>query len=639
MRHMAMVSSGLIVLAGAALGLADEGTWPSGQVRATGHAVALPGQEFWRLANRCGVNSLFMMARLSGIPADYGTVQAAVPVTSKGTSLSDLRRFAIRIGIDAEVRRITPAILEALPMPVIAHVEQKEGQTNHYVVVTVVRPDGVEAIDGTTAILRFIPMVAFKKSWTGYVLVRRDSSLEDVILNGMLLAGAWLLATGLFSPKMRRVIGALRQHLIRLPRRRAGTVVLVIALSAPLGPVHAADGAVTLGDITNGIKSQWGRINGLAIDYIYKEQNLVDMIHVKRYLGVKILNRRHSVFAFKANKRYRMEKYLQTKMRDLAPSIEPDYGIIPNGIEIKRKLDARRAVNKLWPQDKATFTIPPGIETAFNGSTVRRKEPGAEGANAAFGSSLAIELPEHIRNERVTFRQEYLENLARVLPDALHAENDRRADRLPDAFGADHFIVRSEAEIVDGAPCVVIERHGSETFWLDPKLNYSVRMAELFYPDSKIVMERRRNSRFEEVQPGIWLPKLCWRDLCGPPKAPDAYRGKPLVRHEYEVTSLVINDVPDALFELTAPPGWIIADATLRPQTGNDGTDKYVSYVMPADQNMLEEVTRRALDAGSAPHRGKVWMVFVTANALVIVAFIGYSAYRRLLRRKASPSR
>src|SRR5436305_11710603 len=86
---------------------------------ALGEDGAPPGGEVWRVANRCGVNTIFLMFRLTGRPADYRAVNAAVPVTEKGTSLADLRRSAARFGINARIIKSSPAMLRRVPKPVI----------------------------------------------------------------------------------------------------------------------------------------------------------------------------------------------------------------------------------------------------------------------------------------------------------------------------------------------------------------------------------------------------------------------------------------------------------------------------------------------------------------------------------------
>lgn len=591
-----------------------------------GDGDATPGREVWRVANRCAVNATYLMLRLKGRPADYRTIDAAAPVSKRGTSLAELRQLVTRFGLQARIVKSSPALLSQVSLPAIAHVEEQRGTTGHYIIVTALHPNGIETIDGTSAALLFTPMSEFRKAWTGYLLVEEPAPMATYAVVILVLAGVALVIIG-FLPWRSRA---------------AASAAATIFLAALAADKAARAAPPTLDEIASGIRGQWDRVHNLSVEYLYEEEPLDGMKLVKRYLGTKILNKRDSAFAFKGDMRYSKEIYLLLDMKDLAPDTEPDYDVIPDGPQIKQKLDARRASGKLWPQDQDSFRIPLGVHAAFNGVDIRRLEPGDPDAlNLTYGSALAIEKPSDIKNEAIYFPQEYLDNLARMVPDAIHKENRREAERLPDAFATGGFTVRPATEEIDGAACVVIEGPRADIFWLDPALNYGVRKREIFDPASKVLQERRQNLDFREVAPGVWLPMLCRRDLCGPPRTPEPYRGKPLLRHKYTVKALVVNDVPDSLFQLKAPPGWMVADATVVPRTRSDGSDKYLGYRMPADERQLNEVVQEAVVRkverdSKERQRWRRTVVAVAANGLVIALVLVVYLYSKR-KRAASP--
>jgi hypothetical protein len=432
---------------------------------------------------------------------------------------------------------------------------------------------------------------------------------------------------------------------LRTPPRSRAAVLAAVALLAWGGPPGAGGAPAgpppTLEDIAAGVRRQWDRIGGLAVDYHEKTEPLVEFKYVKKYKSYISTIERDVSFAFKGDKRYHRELAPPTEVRDMAPDVETDYDVLPGGKQIKKQLEEQKAQYRKarQPTPLQASLASRGREAAFDGKQYRQKEPGLDGNfKGSSGGTAMIADPSSIPDELVQLPQDYLANLFQVRPDAMHPQNDRKAQRLPDALGPGGYEVRPDAEEVDGSTCVVVARPGHATIWLDPKINYSVRKCELFDPESGALQERRQNREFVEVEPGIWLPRVCWRDECGPPLAPEPYRGKPLLRHVYEVKKVVVNDVPDSLFRLEIDPGVRVVDATQAP--AKDGKPKLVTYEMPADAAALDETIRRAVkqadgvrDRQEAGPRQMTWIVAANAALLAIIGAVLAARYYLARRR------
>ena len=387
------------------------------------------------------------------------------------------------------------------------------------------------------------------------------------------------------------------------------TLFLAILMTYPaqfalrIGPIAAGEARAsdqgggsppTLDEIAAVMKRQWDRVENLRVDYNEKTEGLVDFKFIKRYLGYSGTSNLNKSYAFKGPKRYYRFKNDRKFEIDLAYDTELDYDVILSGEEAINKR-VGKPVKPRAPMPKGPREMPAlaGIEAAWDGTQFLQKQTGTSGGFDDDTAIVKLNGPSHVHDELIQLPQDYLVGLGRTLPDPMRTENDRKDRRLPDAFGLGGFEVHSTPQEVDGSPCVVVTRPGRETYWLDPKVNYGVRQYERLTPGPDVLRERWQNRDFAEVAPGVWLPKVCTRDLCGPPLAPAPYRGVPMLRFTYSITALQLNNVPDSLFELRIKPGALVADATRLPRKGDE--NQYVSYRMPADASQLEKAAEQAL--------------------------------------------
>jgi hypothetical protein len=381
----------------------------------------------------------------------------------------------------------------------------------------------------------------------------------------------------------------------------------------------------SLQEITDGMTQHFRKIKSLHVTYTTESEALQGEAASKRYLHVLYLVRQKNSFAFKGDKRY-FEIDEPDFVDRIAPAVEPDFDVVPGGKEKKAFLDKhqdrQKEIEETRPGKLAIFgkTI-----VAFDGEKLRRKLPDRLSADI-FGVV-------NLKNDS-KFNQTYLKSVGMSLPDPFDPAHHRRQFRLPDAFEQGGYAVHDTFEEVDGFPCVVVSRPGYEKIWIDPQINYSVRK-RLYYNDSGLVQSIRYNHDFAEIVRGIWLPQLCWWDLCAPAKAPERYRGKPLHRYVYTVTELSINNVPDSLFVIAIDPGMTVGDASLLPR--KDGKNQFVTYVMPADKAQLEKTIQRALELrGDRAAERSRFQLGLWVNGIIVLAVAGVLLGRRCLVRRRS---
>jgi ABC-type bacteriocin/lantibiotic exporter with double-glycine peptidase domain len=166
--------------------------------------AANESQEVWRTANRCGANAVFIALRLNDVDANYERVMQRLPINERGTTLREMRDGLASFGLDAQVVRATPDSLQHCPLPVIAHFEEQKEAGGHYRVIIQVRPDGVLAIDGTSANTGWIDIKEFREHWTGYLLIMERRPWWRPLIPVAVVLGLAPLVLGLCFPRRRR---------------------------------------------------------------------------------------------------------------------------------------------------------------------------------------------------------------------------------------------------------------------------------------------------------------------------------------------------------------------------------------------------------------------------------------------------
>jgi len=116
--------------------------------------------------NDCGPASLKMILAAHGIECSTSDLSSHLRLTPKGTSMLDLRRISLKMGLGARSWRLQPADLNRIPLPAIAFVNK-----NHFVVLRrFIAPDVLEVDDPALGRIRW-PARKFDKVWSGEMLI------------------------------------------------------------------------------------------------------------------------------------------------------------------------------------------------------------------------------------------------------------------------------------------------------------------------------------------------------------------------------------------------------------------------------------------------------------------------------------
>jgi ABC-type bacteriocin/lantibiotic exporter with double-glycine peptidase domain len=140
------------------------------------HAVE-EGDKLWRVSEKCGINSLYLMLRLRGQDVQYRDVENSLGWNPQGHSLSELQNTAANLAGQLELETVKGNydFLQTVDLPVIAHFEEALQAVGHFVVIYAVNDRVVEYVDGTTAAPTKLERELFNDIWSGYLIVAKPS--------------------------------------------------------------------------------------------------------------------------------------------------------------------------------------------------------------------------------------------------------------------------------------------------------------------------------------------------------------------------------------------------------------------------------------------------------------------------------
>lgn len=149
------------------------GEAPSSSQPSSEDVVSSEDRDIWRIQKRCGVNSVYLFARLLGHSVRYDDVLDAIYIGKEGTSMADMKAYLRTMGLNAEIIKTTPGYLKTCRLPVVAMLERGGKTENHFSVVLAVSPSTVRLIDGTTGAVTVQTVGQFNEQWRGFLLVDR----------------------------------------------------------------------------------------------------------------------------------------------------------------------------------------------------------------------------------------------------------------------------------------------------------------------------------------------------------------------------------------------------------------------------------------------------------------------------------
>jgi len=151
---------------------------------------------------------------------------------------------------------------------------------------------------------------------------------------------------------------------------------------------------------------------------------------------------------------------------------------------------------------------------------------------------------------------------------------------------ADEYRVLPKLEKVDGFLCHVVFG-GWDTIWIDHQHGFCVRRRVIFGrtgPNDAGCLDSLAVCKdMVEADKGIWLPRSCVRLDYTTQVDPESIRGKLASVHKVVVSNLVVNHVPDSLFEIEFPPGTEVHDLINNR-----------AYYVPKGEALLEKAIAQA---------------------------------------------
>jgi hypothetical protein len=167
-------------------------------------------------SHMCGVNCCQLLLRQHGIEVDRAAIEHVVPISERGATLYDMMVGCQKLGLAVVAVRTTPAGLEKVPFPAIAHVfvGRSSPSMGHYLLLTGMDSRIVSFIEPMGSYgVRSMPRADFFRCWSGVLLVTNPSLVDKV-------------GIAIFVTLLALLIGAILGS--RLVRRRNSTVWLVV---------------------------------------------------------------------------------------------------------------------------------------------------------------------------------------------------------------------------------------------------------------------------------------------------------------------------------------------------------------------------------------------------------------------------
>ncbi|MEK9612935.1 MAG: cysteine peptidase family C39 domain-containing protein [Flavobacteriaceae bacterium] len=128
----------------------------------------------------CGAACLASIAAFWHLHIPIARIRQYAGTDKKGTNVLGLTEAAKKMGFNAVGVRGEMDSLSKIPLPAIAHLELKEKQFHHYVVVYEVRPKFVKIMDLADGQFHKKTHSEFKAEWTGVlVLLEQNDTFEQ----------------------------------------------------------------------------------------------------------------------------------------------------------------------------------------------------------------------------------------------------------------------------------------------------------------------------------------------------------------------------------------------------------------------------------------------------------------------------
>lgn len=160
--------------------------------------------DYWRNPLRCGPNSLYAYLKIHGKPSDLDSISRRVVIEPSGASLAGLRKAATDLGVPSIVVKIDLADLRQVPLPAIAHYNNRGG---HYRLLLKVDQDHITSADLTSGRIEDTSLDAFMEFWSGYLIIPKSTDT----FHGPSQAIGWVILVVTSIILGRWIVGRLRK--------------------------------------------------------------------------------------------------------------------------------------------------------------------------------------------------------------------------------------------------------------------------------------------------------------------------------------------------------------------------------------------------------------------------------------------
>lgn len=147
-------------------------------------------------------------------------------------------------------------------------------------------------------------------------------------------------------------------------------------------------------------------------------------------------------------------------------------------------------------------------------------------------------------------------------PSSGDSEETRNPDEWPAGLASPGCVLLTEAEVVDGVDCAIVECPGKVKLWLDPRRGHALVRRHVWLGDDKAF--EFEFTDFEEVIPGAWMPRRIDMYTIGSREYPPEFAGQRVLRNSYSITLGKANAADGSGFQIPNPaPGDYVQDMTL----------------------------------------------------------------------------
>jgi len=148
------------------------------------------------------------------------------------------------------------------------------------------------------------------------------------------------------------------------------------------------------------------------------------------------------------------------------------------------------------------------------------------------------------------------------------------------------YRVSNDTIEINGMRCWKVEWPGMDSFAIDPTRGFIVPQRVIHWAPNEPKRYEFLQRDYREVSPGFWLPFAQTKKTYASKKEAKELWGRVVSEHEYLTRSIILDNVPDTIFELKLPAKSIVIDHTQDihyrvPKAGADPFERALEDAKP----------------------------------------------------------